>query len=239
MKSPKTDGMMLIDQLTQARSSYHIKPLIAQQKRSKNKECLRLLRRQRKILPQLLITEILSLPRLPKICSRHLLRRLGLVIAIELLKVVIIMLAAKSEKSPPDMERTDGVSKAEPKSDVPEDASRPVDHGQPILVLRRKTRTSKRTTATRSTPKFRLMPRDYRDESPTGTAGSAISTDEVQEYSGFIDPLEACRDVRCMIEFMDDTLRPVLDRLYFKDSCKVYHDDLRHILNPGISCMHH
>ena len=63
------------------------------------------------------------------------------------------------------------------------------------------------------------------------TTGKGDLTGELEDLT---DSVETLRDLRCLIEFMDREIQPVLDRLHSEDCRKVFFSDLWHIYKPGI-----
>lgn len=69
-------------------------------------------------------------------------------------------------------------------------------------------------------------------ETPDG-ATLDIRSDEVDKVKDLTDGLQALRDLRCLVQFMDQELKPVVDR-YSSDSCKkVAFSELWYLFKPG------
>lgn len=70
----------------------------------------------------------------------------------------------------------------------------------------------------------------------TRTNGSAKEHEEdesKEEQEDLTDCVEALRDLRCLIEFMDSELQSVVERMKSPTTQKVYFSDLWHLFKPG------
>jgi len=80
---------------------------------------------------------------------------------------------------------------------------------------------------------LRRLETDWGEAENPDEATRDIRSDEVDNVKDLTDGLQALRDLRCLIQFMDQELKPVIDR-YSRDSCKkVAFFELWHLFKPG------
>lgn len=72
------------------------------------------------------------------------------------------------------------------------------------------------------------------DDARTKVSAKEHEEDESkEEQEDLTDCVEALRDLRCLIEFMDNDLQPVVERMKSPATQKVYFSDLWHLFKPG------
>lgn len=80
---------------------------------------------------------------------------------------------------------------------------------------------------------LRRLETDWGEAENPDEATRDIRSDKVDNVKDLTDGLQALRDLRCLIQFMDQELKPVIDR-YSRDSCKkVAFFELWHLFKPG------
>lgn len=98
-------------------------------------------------------------------------------------------------------------------------------HSHPELIKGIDEPNGTDTSKERSTPS---------DEDPKKSSAEELEDNESkEEQEDLTNSVEALRDLRCLIEFMDNELQPVVDRFKSTATKKVHFSDLWHIFKPG------
>ena len=80
---------------------------------------------------------------------------------------------------------------------------------------------------------FRRLERDWSEAETSDEATFNARSYKMNGVKDLTDSSQALRDLRCLVQFMDQELKPVVDR-YTRDSCKkVAFSELWHLFKPG------